>query len=325
MFIGPMVLAAIAGFDFYVYISVWFQHYWQEPTFSEIRQFFCEGDTYDRECVAPIFGGPDYNSLDEWCMDKYGHTDCAIIRNRAESDALELGRTLILAQGIMGIVNVLQIALSMYICTTILTASVITQSMNDTINYLLMLPIGGTSAVAAWTWWMRKYDGRNGEGSEMSTYWVPYVFLSLSIFEVIQMPLGIGAGRLKSRIMLGMSIFLLSVILIGLAAAGVACILFAILWSDSFTLINRGTLQDIACFQELASCCCCDDFPVGANVTAGEYRCPEWSDTDIIGFVIITLKISGIISFLAMIYFFGAVTVAEILRQNLKHYKSDYI
>jgi hypothetical protein len=55
----------------------------------------------------------------------------------------------------MGIFNVLQIGLSMYICTTILTSSVITQSMNDSINYLLMFPIAGCSGLGFYTLWMR--------------------------------------------------------------------------------------------------------------------------------------------------------------------------
>jgi hypothetical protein len=54
-------------------------------------------------------------------------------------------------------------------------------------------------------------------------------------------------------------------------------------------------------------------------------RCPEWAPQEIVNYVVVTLKISGIISLLSMMYFFGAITVAEILRQHLKHYKSDYI
>ena len=54
-------------------------------------------------------------------------------------------------------------------------------------------------------------------------------------------------------------------------------------------------------------------------------RCPEWNRLEIVNYVVVTLKISGIVALLSMIYFFGAVAVAEILRQHLKHYKSDYI
>jgi hypothetical protein len=108
----------------------------------------------------------------------------------------------------MGIINICQIALSMYICTNILTSSVITKSMNDTINYLLMLPITACAGLGVYTLWMRlilalsllsfivhsKYD--------LATSWVPYAFFALSIAEVLQIPLGIAAGRLKSQYML---------------------------------------------------------------------------------------------------------------------------
>lgn len=111
--------------------------------------------------------------------------------------------------------------------------------------------------------------------------------------------------------------------------------------------VNRKTLDDIACEQDLEGCCCCDmvsciavsvaivvyipgmvnDNVVGWCVQAEdlEERCPEWSRREIVNYVVVTLKISGMISFLSMMYFFGAVAVAEILRQHLKHYKSDYI
>lgn len=57
----------------------------------------------------------------------------------------------------MGIINIFQIGLSMYICTNILTSTVITQSMNDSINYLLMLPIGACSGLGFYTLWMRYF------------------------------------------------------------------------------------------------------------------------------------------------------------------------
>jgi hypothetical protein len=111
----------------------------------------------------------------------------------------------------MGIFNVLQIGLSMYICTNILTSSVITQSMNDSMNYLLMLPIGGCCGLGVYTLWMRSVCVSSSSFLEMTypdsnyelaTYWVPYAFFALSAAEIIQIPLGIAAGRLKSRYML---------------------------------------------------------------------------------------------------------------------------
>lgn len=143
---------------------------------------------------------------------------------------------------------------------------------------------------------------------------------------------------------------------------GVGCILYALLWSGRLSTIPRcpsllpsllsplpnlapsipsiysDTLQTIACEQNLASCCCCDGRFQGdddvflSNTTllcpiyvTGTKLCPEWSDADVLNYVLVTLKISGIVAFICTLYFFGAIIVAEILRQNLANYKSDYI
>lgn len=34
MFIGPLVLAVAAGFNFYFYMTVWITHYWESSSFS---------------------------------------------------------------------------------------------------------------------------------------------------------------------------------------------------------------------------------------------------------------------------------------------------
>jgi hypothetical protein len=41
---------------------------------------------------------------------------------------------------------------------------------------------------------------------DLATSWVPYAFFALSCAEIIQIPLGIAAGRLKSRYMLAASV-----------------------------------------------------------------------------------------------------------------------
>lgn len=43
--------------------------------------------------MAPHDGGIDFVNVTDWCMATFeGQTDCADIRDRAESDALELSR-----------------------------------------------------------------------------------------------------------------------------------------------------------------------------------------------------------------------------------------
>ena len=80
----------------------------------------------------------------------------------------------------------------MYLCYHILSAQVITKSMNDTMNYLLMLPIFSMAGMTWYTWWMRDLS--------WDLYWVPDAFLLLCLMQIIQVPLGIAGGRLKARV-----------------------------------------------------------------------------------------------------------------------------
>ena len=120
----------------------------------------------------------------------------------------------------MGLFNCMQIAVSMYLCYRILSAQVVTRSMNDTMNYLLMLPIGACLGVTSSSWWMGDLN--------WALYWIPYAFLfvsliqvgeryvvllvciclseltcplsplSVSLAQILQVPLGIAGGRLKA-------------------------------------------------------------------------------------------------------------------------------
>jgi hypothetical protein len=107
-----------------------------------------------------------------------------------------VSRTLILIQGCVGIFNCFQIGVCMYLCYHILSAQVITKSMNDTMNYLLVLPIAGCAGITGYTWWMRDLA--------WDLYWIPDAFLLISLMQVVLVPLGIAGGRLKApNILLG--------------------------------------------------------------------------------------------------------------------------
>ena len=54
---------------------------------SRFRKQFCEKGTADKECMVPLFGGPDYSSEVEWCIEFHNKTDtCTDIRNQAQDE-----------------------------------------------------------------------------------------------------------------------------------------------------------------------------------------------------------------------------------------------
>ena len=144
VFVAPVVLTTVACFDFYQYLDIWFKHDWETNAFAGIRQVFCS-EGANTLCAVPLYGG-SYGSQSSWCLHNYNSTACTSIRDDAIHFALERGKSLTLSQGLIGTVVMFEIGFSMYLCTRILTHSVITESMNDIINVLLILPIAGNSS-----------------------------------------------------------------------------------------------------------------------------------------------------------------------------------
>jgi hypothetical protein len=184
VFIAPLVLGIIACFDFYVFASMWFTHSWDFPSFAGVRAIFCYPvSTADNKCDAPFQGGADYASVDAWCLDKYGSTDCADIKNDAIYSAVDWGEKLALSQAFVSCGMLVVIVASIYICSRILTTPVITESMNDVINYLLLVPILLCIVMGLYLWEWDSY-------TTLPYLWVPILFVAVAICQVVSLPLG---------------------------------------------------------------------------------------------------------------------------------------
>jgi hypothetical protein len=209
LFIVPLVLSLFACFNYNFYTKIWFRHSWDSPNFKQIRKIFCPSHTAETLCIAP----PDFNSTSDtdytqkysqWCHTQYNTTVCSNVRGQAIQRATDWGFTIITVQSFMGVVDLLIIGWSIYLCHQLLTASVITQSMLDVINYLLILPIAACIALTVNFWWIQSLDIKQN--------WFPRIFLALAVAQVIALPLGIVAGKLKSRRMLWVYVALMLMI-----------------------------------------------------------------------------------------------------------------
>lgn len=155
----------------------------------------------------------DGNYTTTWCLQNYGATDCAQIRDEAIDRAVLWGGKVIASQSTVGIVCLLIIGWSMYTSYQILTPPVITESMLDMINYLLLLPVAGCVALSIYFWWLLSIEG-------LDESYLPVLFLSLALAQIIALPLGITSGRMKSRPLLIVYIVLMVFIALGFAATG---------------------------------------------------------------------------------------------------------
>ncbi len=54
-------------------------------------------------------------------------------------------------------------------------------------------------------------------------------------------------------------------------------------------------------------------------------RCPEWTKFEIVTLLASDLRLAGMVSTVSILYLFGALIVAFLVRSNLKNYKSDFV
>jgi hypothetical protein len=167
IFIAPLILGIVVGFDFYTYLDIYFKHDWSTRSFEGVRKLFCRPtSSASTLCQVPYQDYTPYSNINSWCLGNFNSTDCSEIYNDAFNHAIGFAQRVILAQNITSIVNLFIIFLTIFICARMLTAPVITESMNDIINYLLVLPITGAFVMSWYLWNWQYYDG-------VPYYWSP--------------------------------------------------------------------------------------------------------------------------------------------------------
>ena len=202
--IAPLLLGLFAVFNFSFYSRIWYKHQWSTPNFYYVRRLFCNpSSTANTKCVAPLYDqysvlnddiAAGFNSTTTWCLYLYNATDCTQIRDDAINLAVSWGTVLILANTIIGISSLILMVFAIYISVEILTAPVITQSMLEISNYLLLIPICTCVGQTVGFWYV-------GDLAIQYT-WIPSLYLATAVAQVCVLPLGIYAGRMKSRMLL---------------------------------------------------------------------------------------------------------------------------
>lgn len=217
--VAPLAMGTVISFDSILYMQMWFDHSWTLKSFSKLRNLFCPPFTAQAQCAAPLQGGRFFNSTAYWCLEYYGETTCQSIRDGAVAQALNWGSLAMLVEGIVCVSNIGLILFSLFLSYRILTSTVITQSMNDIMNVLLLMPTLACGLVARNMWWMRKYN--------IPFYFLADLFLCFCGAQVAMLPLGVLAGRMKSQRIMAVYIFLSTLQVLGLALLGSGCIFVA--------------------------------------------------------------------------------------------------
>lgn len=229
VFIGPLILGVVIALTFTRYIDVYFLHQWTEPNFSKIRDLFCH-EYSDTKCLVPLSITTNLEAVNNTYCDY--QTDCVTVRDSAINQAIKYGTELTISQASLCLLVLLLLGWAMYTCQFIVTSAVITQSMNDYINYLLLLSIGSSAGLAYYMWWLNEF-----KGGTFDYGWIPSLFIAMSIAQTVAIPFGIYAGRSKSRVLLTIYIIFVFLIASGFAATGVLGLIIA---SISTSIISPG-------------------------------------------------------------------------------------
>jgi hypothetical protein len=194
--IAPLLLGLFAVFNFSFYSRIWYKHQWSSANFDNLRLLFCSpSSTANNKCIAPLYdelaAEGSFNSTNSWCISLYNATDCTLIRDQAVDRAVNWGTILILTNTIIGISSLILMVFAIYICVEILTAPVITQSMLEISNYVLTIPIAACIGQTIGFWYISSLQIRYT--------WLPRLYLATAVSQIVVLPLGIYAGRMKSR------------------------------------------------------------------------------------------------------------------------------
>ena len=116
------------------------------------------------------FPFPKYQNINEWCVGTFGNSSqyasfnithnpgiCNSIYTNAITEATTQAQTSILVISIICVVTSVIIIAAQYLCYYIITAPILSESMNDIINYLLVLPVACCFLMAWYLWDWQSY------------------------------------------------------------------------------------------------------------------------------------------------------------------------
>jgi len=81
-----LFLFSVISLDFKDLLEGWISHRWDRVEFDFLRRYFCEPETWDNKCTAPIKGGAGYDTTEEWCISEYNAKDCEAVRAQGEEE-----------------------------------------------------------------------------------------------------------------------------------------------------------------------------------------------------------------------------------------------
>mmetsp|Transcript_5831 Transcript_5831/g.13498 ORF Transcript_5831/g.13498 Transcript_5831/m.13498 type:complete len:288 (-) Transcript_5831:95-958(-) len=281
------------------------------------RDFYCLPGTAESLCTVPIEGGIDFDSEDEWCMERFNETSCTEIRDEAQEKTTFFFSVFNRSLASWGCVQMLLMLLIIKTLERIISKPMVQKSREVNVVGWLTFPVFCTALVGSFYLFSPYFylDKLNEQR------WVGYLYLITSGLFLIALLMGwfLSAFSIRSNAdkqnKSNAALILVGVLIMN--ALVLTTIFFAsIVWSRQLELTQteRG---DIACTMNYSECTDCD--------LEGAVRCPEWSFGDITDIVRRQLKQSAVLAAIFILYDLNVMMYGLKLRKHLSMYEIDYV
>lgn len=327
--VTPIQIFFMIGlFDYYSVNEVTVKHWWDDPSFSTAREFFCPPGTADAECAVPVQGGAEYETEEKWCMNQYNvsfnnSTYCQDIRDESQDEYNVASRIFYTANAIWALVLVLLIWVTLCVLQGIITLPIVQRSKESNIPLWLTFPIVGCYSIG----YLLIYSESSFEQSVQDVYWIGLAyFVSGGAFTLAAL-VGIFLkcytvlnGR-QRRIKQG--VVVLFIVIIFITVFAVATIFTtSLIYSLNIVDFQLDSYREIACYLDSDGGSC-----TGCNPRASieEDVCPEWSEDDVKSVAQTIMKQSSALAAIFLVYALVTLRYGFVLFRHVSRYQIEYV
>lgn len=299
---------------------------WAAPHMTWFRKTFCPDGTSNDKCIVPIDGGQGFENEEEWCLEFYGDTDCADIRDTAQTD---MNRSiLIYYTALAGWSSALLFIILLMVNSLerIISKPIVQKSRETNVPLWLSLPMLTNAIVGLVFLFSPSSLLTSSSGSD--TTWIGPLYLIAAALFLVGLLTGWylsvftirnSSDKQTKSVAVIIFIFVMFANALMLGVIFVACILLSTNLITS--AITEEQVDDVACRLDFdISCTQCDLDP-----SEDLRRCPEWSENDVTRILLTQLKQSASLAAIFILYAVSMLRFGVTLRTYLSRYQIDYV
>lgn len=292
-----------------------------------MRETFCESGTADEECIVPILGGVVYQTEEDWCREKYNHSDASIcreIRDDAQRKYNAVTFFLFMLNGIWALFLVALIWVMLCVLQAIITLPIVQRSKESNIPLWLTVPILGCVGAG----YTLIFTRASIDEQFQDAHWIGIVFLTSGALFALAASLGIVLkfytvlnGR-QRRIKQAIVVLFIAAIFTTIFTM-TTIFITSLIYSLQILELPEYDFRSIACALDVSGSCtgCHPQFiPKDSSDI-----CPEWTDDDVQRVLTTIMKQSATIAAIFIVYALISLRYGFVFFQYVSRYQIEYV